>query len=188
MSFVMGLSRLAVHVVAQTDTNDPERNYVAAFTAAVNREDIMKAVNENDFGLAYSNFLKIEPLILELAGENIGDYPLNKNNIEAFHFFLSRGIDKWFTEEPLEHWTTMDEGHGNGWESFLDRHVKPNIIKEQIVNLNKKLNDIRNTKATTTKLLKAQLTALKRLDPTAKIKKVVTVKQEIEVKIAMPAV
>lgn len=116
MSLVMGLSRLAVHIVAYSTK---ENDYVAAIMKAVDQKDIVKAINENDFALAYDNFMKIEAILLDATGTHSEDYPFTRPNIDAFHFFISKGVNHWFKEDPFQHWLAIPEGHGTGWETFL---------------------------------------------------------------------
>ena len=175
MSFVMGLARFAVHVVAQTDETNPEKNYTKAFFDAVKREDIINAIQNNDFALAYSNFLKIEHLIVELAAENNYDYPLNKTNIKAFHWFVSKGINHWFDKDSLKHWINMSEGHGIGWESFMGgpkvtRDMSASRTKVEAIEAT--LSSIKANRAETEKELKLQLRKLKALEGDAKVKPV----------------
>ena len=138
MSLVMGLARTAVLLVEQSvEGND----YVKAIFDAVSMKDIIKAINENDFDLAYSNFKKIEPIILEAcSGEvHVGSFPLHKQTIKYFHYFVSKGMDYWFKENPLVHWIRLPDGHGIGWEGFLQKIVYNDLIKKGI-----DLNDQKN--------------------------------------------
>ena len=174
MSFVMGMARFAVHVVSETVETDPERNYIKAFFDAVKREDIINAIQNNDFALAYANYLKIEPLIMELAGENTYDYPLNNLTREAFHWVVNKGIAYWFKQDPFKHWCGMTEGHGRGWESWCANHVEPDRkkVKELSSQLETKLAAIKARRIETEKDLKAQLKELKALEGEAKVKAV----------------
>jgi hypothetical protein len=122
MSFVTGMCRLAVLIVEQsTDTN----NYVKALMTAVNMDDVTKAINENDFNLAYANFRKIEPILLRATKGSFlhGSYPIHENTIKYFHTFVAYGIDYWFKENPMDHWCNLGDGHGRGFESFLELTV-----------------------------------------------------------------
>ena len=139
------------------------------------REDIINAIQNNDFALAYSNFLKIEHLIVELAAENNYDYPLNKTNIKAFHWFVSKGINHWFDKDSLKHWINMSEGHGIGWESFMGgpkvtRDMSASRTKVEAIEAT--LSSIKANRAETEKELKLQLRKLKALEGDAKVKPV----------------
>ena len=112
-SFAMGLARLAVNIAAQS-TKD--QDYVKAFMSAVNLNDVRRAIRDNNAALAYENFKKIEPLILELTADNDENYPLVASNIKDFHFFLEKGIDHWF-----KRWSFSSAY--NGWERFLSERV-----------------------------------------------------------------
>lgn len=122
MSFVMGLARFAVNIMANGD------KHYNAVVKLVNSDDIRKAINENDFELAYKNFLKIEKVILEMAGSDNGGYaqfPLNKGNIDEFKYVVKVGIDEFFKkEDAMKHWTI---GRTYGWERWLEYIIKPII-------------------------------------------------------------
>ena len=168
MSFVMGLARMAVHIVQQsTPTND----YVGALNAAVNRDDIIKAINNNDFDLAYSNFLKIEPILLEATGNNNENYPICKTNIDSFHWFIARGFNHFFTEDPFAHWIKLPEGHGTGWETFLNNVVSSDMKKtlsEKIGEFRKSIKKLRESKQEAIGGLKLKLKVLKTFLPEVK--------------------
>ena len=135
MSLVTGLCRMACHLAEQSTE---ENNYVKALTDAVPREDVIKAVQENDFDLAYANFKKIEDILLTAAGENSQNYPISKGTIKMFHHFVKRGMDHWFNFDSLQHWIKLPEGHGTGFESFLCGAVSTDMTtyKETAVDLN----------------------------------------------------
>lgn len=136
MSLVTGLCRMACHIVSQSKEGN---DYVKALRDAVPQEDVYKAVQENDFELAYTNFKKIEPILLEAAGYSYSNYPIASNHIQSFHYFIKRGLDHWFKpEDSLNHWMTMAEGHGTGWESFLQTTVSQYLqnFKNTSIDLN----------------------------------------------------
>ena len=138
MSFVMGLSRMAVLLVEQSVENN---DYAKAIFDAVDMDDVVKAINENDFDLAYDNFKKIEPIILSITNNDfyVGSFPLHPKTIKYFHYFVSKGIDYWFKENPLIHWIRLPDGHGIGWESFLQKTVHADLVSKGI-----DLNDPKN--------------------------------------------
>ena len=136
MSMVMGISRLAVHLVEQST---PENDYVKALFDAVKREDVIKAINENDFDLALANWKSIEDILYEACGTNFGNYPLNAKYRNAFYFFVNKGVDFWFEKDVVNHWTKAPEGHGTGWESFLSGRVSTELCKSRattVIDLN----------------------------------------------------
>lgn len=125
MSFVMGLSKLSVSIIGQSET---DYNYEEAILSVINKDNITEAINENNFELAEENFEKLEPVILDITTT---DNPINSYNIKQFKYFVKKGIHYWFKDPSLEHWMKLPEGHGNGWESFLDRKVESDLIKEK---------------------------------------------------------
>jgi hypothetical protein len=132
-ALVLGLSRFAVNIVA---SSTEENNYAKILRSKVSMRKVRKAINENNFELAYENFNKIEPILMEIVptsrrggidnGEyNNYDYPLTPETIEQFHYVVEMGIDHFFKEDPLEHWANKKDGHSrNGWEDFLMTTVK----------------------------------------------------------------
>lgn len=138
MSLVYGLARFAVHLVEQSK---PDNDYVSALIGAVNREDIIKAINDNDFDLALANFKKIEKILIVAAGENDRAnryYPLKGSTMVYFYWFVKKGINYWFKEDVLSHWVGQYAARG-GWEQFLLIHVKADLeasMKNTPIDLN----------------------------------------------------
>lgn len=136
VSFVTGLCRFTVHLVEQsTEGND----YVKALFNAVTRDDVIKAINNNDFDLALKNFRAIIPIIEQAGGTYDQSYPLTKNYIHSFLYFVSKGVDHWFEKDVMKHWVSAPEGHGTGWEAFLSGRVFKefrNSMEKEKFNLN----------------------------------------------------
>ena len=175
MSFVTGLARMAVHIVAQSSLKDDGRNFAGEIKNAVKKEDIVKAIQENDFALAYSNFLKIQDILTEIASD-VYSYPINKVNINQFHWFVKKGISYWFKEDPFKHWITLPEGHGRGFESFLTNKVSVDMAKS------KELSEALIKQIASIKDLKEEISnALKELEPAIEkpVKKTVEVKEAV---------
>jgi hypothetical protein len=137
MSFVTGLCRFAVHCVSEST---PENDYVKALFDAVPRKDIVKAINENNFELALENFKKLEDIFLDAADEATGRdyYPIRRSNIKLFNHFVSRiqvsGIDYWFPQDPLTHWTNNYNDKG-GWETFSLNTINDDMCRNPITKL-----------------------------------------------------
>lgn len=129
MSFAMGMTRFALDVFASG------KEFYQPIMDAIDIKEVRQAINENDFELAYSNFSKIEPIILEMVDAKLKvsprDYPLTPKNINAFKHFIKMGIDYWFPREGiLERWLKAVTGNrGYGWESYLLNTVKADIQK-----------------------------------------------------------
>lgn len=121
MSFVTGLSRLAVQIVANTTK---ENDYVGELRKLVKQEDIIKAINTNDKKLAKKNFDKIKGFITEITDTSYG-LPFDKNRIKKFEVFIKKPIKSWFKGSPLVRWTSSyDYLQLAGWENFLSRNVR----------------------------------------------------------------
>lgn len=127
MSFVMNLSRLSVNIMA---SSMPGRDFENELLSIVNIDKVRKAINTNDFKLAWDNFQAIKPFLVRTMMESGDNFPLTVNNLPAFEFFVSKGIDYWFKEDPIEHWMKIPEGHTCGWENFLKNIVTPVMMKE----------------------------------------------------------
>ena len=135
-SFVLGLSRQTVEMVYQSTK---ENDYVTALLSAVPREDVIRAIQKNDFDLAYQNFKKIQPILEMITPVNESEksgwynqhWPLCSGNIKSFLFFVKmvkeKGLKYWFPQDPLTHWCCLGDGHGRGWESFLNGRVKKKL-------------------------------------------------------------
>lgn len=136
-SFVFGLARFAVNIMANTtETNDIEKT----IRDKVNMRKIRKAINTNNFELAYENFRKIESTLLEIVpakieeGKPIYDnysYPITPDTINEFHYVIKTGVNHWFKEDPLKHWVNVyagdKNGHSGGWEKFLMTTVRKEL-------------------------------------------------------------
>jgi len=116
-SFVFSLSRLAVHLVQQSTK---ENDYVKALFDAVKREDVVKAINENDFDLAMKNFKAIEDILVMACEGNFGNYPFSRGHMNHFYYFVNKGVDHWFIKDVMKHWIDCPETHGHGWERWLE--------------------------------------------------------------------
>ena len=127
-SFVFGMCRMAVHIASQSTT---QNDYVGMINSLVPREKIVRAIQENNFNLAYENFKKLEDLIVEITAGANESYPINPTTIKEFHYFVKKGIDHWFQVDPLDAWTTkFVEGHSplHGIENFLKNKVREEMM------------------------------------------------------------
>jgi len=121
----MGLGRMVVRMI---DQSEKRNNYIKAIMDAVPRVDIIKAVQENDWDLAYANFKKLEPILLAAGYGGNYDYPINECSIDEFHYFVNKikehGLKYWFKHDPLTHWCNLPDGHDRGWESFARNRIR----------------------------------------------------------------
>jgi len=120
MSLVTGLCRFAVHIVSEST---PGNDYVKALFDAVSLDDIVKAVNENDYDLAMKNFKAIQPIwLMAASGSGIGYWPLvSESSMKYFEHFAFRiqekGLAYWFPQDVLKHWCGR-YGAAGGWERW----------------------------------------------------------------------
>ena len=115
MSLVTGLARQAVSICASSSEND---DIAKRFMDAVSIDDVKNAINNNDYELARKNFKKIKPLLRKYCRDE-EKFPLSRATLSEFEFFVSRKLGYWFKENPLEHWTNLEEAHDIGFENFL---------------------------------------------------------------------
>jgi hypothetical protein len=103
----------------------------------------VRAINTNDADLAWENWKVLKEFIQtyipprpvdeltsiykKVTKENRGKsdwiLSLDAESVDAFEYFAKKvqekGIEYWFPDDPITHWTTLAEGHGIGWEAFL---------------------------------------------------------------------
>lgn len=137
-SGVLGLSRLAVNVLAHTQKIQPDPwNKTDFYEKAeddilqvVDVDAVRSAINNNDVELAKKNWSVVREYLSKHA--HFYGTGLHARNLDAFDFFVSKidtdGIEYWWPDDPMEHWTTKygtvhhqrgADGHDLGWESFL---------------------------------------------------------------------
>lgn len=123
-SFVTGMARFAVNVIAETERTKVD--YEKMIMKKVNMTKIMRAINENDADLARNNFRRIAPVLRKISSEQYGA-TLDNKNIKLFMYFVQKGMDHWFKNNPIDHWVKMGtEGNRRiGWENFIQQVVKP---------------------------------------------------------------
>lgn len=124
MSLAFGLTRTAVGIACdQTNGN----MFYKAFTEAVDIEDVQRAINTNNYALAYRNFKAIEPMLLDVSGDT-DFYAFGHRNIKEFHYFVqtvkANGLQHFFKQDPMTHWTTLPEAHRGGFFEFLNTTVR----------------------------------------------------------------
>lgn len=120
MSFVLALSRFAISVA-----ND---NAVSKeILSKVDMAKIQKAINKNDYDLAYENFNQIKDIIADIGLSNSETYfPLQAHRMKSFELFVAKGINFWFPQDTMTHWMNSDNLN-NGWERFID-NIVPKLV------------------------------------------------------------
>jgi hypothetical protein len=134
MSMTFGLAKLAVDMASCTQYEA----YFEAMTKAVDIEQVRKAINGNNAKLAFKNFLALEPILVKATAHGADAYGLNPQTIPLFKHFVTRvqekGLSYWFdTTDPIQHWTTLPEAHGNGIYMFLMGSVNTDLLKSKTV-------------------------------------------------------
>lgn len=126
MSLVTGLVRTAVTI--STDYHAGNKDLAIDILNCVKEKDIINAINNNDVVLAKKNFLKLAK-ILEQVPFDSSRFPIQGSSMVAFLHFVNRGLDYWFKSNPIESWTALSDGHGNGFESFTAGTITTDLEK-----------------------------------------------------------
>lgn len=124
VGLVLGLSKIAVSFATSTNS-DGKKQYYDELMALISEEDIVNAINLNDYDLALKNFNKIKEFVANSINE-YDDLPLTQPNLPLFEHFISKGIDYWFPKDDesiMNHWITLKECHDKGFENFLHTRV-----------------------------------------------------------------
>jgi hypothetical protein len=130
-SLVFGLARLSVNVLSSGFPHpygwyppwDAEKNLLDR----VDLDKVRDAINNNDLALAKENYQAVRAFVVD----HVPDYEwgFGRGRMNKFDYFCKmiekKGIQYWFPEDPMTHWCNLGEGHGIGFESFIDRLVIP---------------------------------------------------------------
>lgn len=130
VSFVFGLTRLAVNIGATIYLNEKEhgeRSSLRDIFKLCSKKDVQTAINNNDFDLAKKNFDSIKDFLMDLIKERFGRYPFDRERLPYFEHFVSKRLDYWFPEDPVKHWTSIGSVYRIGWESFLANVVRADM-------------------------------------------------------------
>ena len=135
MSFVMGLARVAVHIV-ETDISNGNTMIEDALYERVDTSKVSIAINNNNARLAMKNFVAIEDVLLHVTKVHTDSYPITVKTIKYFKHFIKKPLEYWFPDDPIKHWCNIPEGHGTGWENFcvtkIDKDMKKDMEKVQV--------------------------------------------------------
>lgn len=96
----------------------------AVLLAMIGGEEGMKrvrlAINTNNWDLAKQNFDRIKPFIQAYFPQGTTGFAADMlDNFETFVTTVKeKGIEAYFPDDPLEHWSELRVG-GNGWENWI---------------------------------------------------------------------
>lgn len=127
-SLVTNLARFSVAIV-EASIAGPE-DPAGELLKATKRARIKRAINNNDFDLAMQNFMAIKDILLTITPDT-GDTPITSKTFDAFLYFIEKGVNHWFKEDPYKHWINLPEGHDTGWETFLRRTVTQEMLTKK---------------------------------------------------------
>ena len=103
------------------DVRLPPWDAETALMKDVDLTAIETAINTNDFDLALSNYQKWVRPFFDQVQSIKGLQSSNLNNFDKFVAGVQKnGLKHYFPQDPLDHWTTKGDGHGKGWETFID--------------------------------------------------------------------
>lgn len=130
MSLVFGLARQAYEIFA--DNSECGKKILNAIKTAVSEKDVTNAINNNDFELALYNYSKLEYYIVSSSTDS-DHHTITRSTVKYFLHFVeminTHGLTYWFPEDPLDHWTSMKDGHDNGIYQFLLGTVASDLMK-----------------------------------------------------------
>lgn len=129
MSLVFGLARLATSIVAQST---PAHDYEKIILSKIKRANITRAINNNDYKLAMRNWKKISKVLVKLIPANQNySFVVNSNTLKEFNYFVEKGMDYWFKDDPIQHWMKLEPGSARGIERFLSETVREDMKKNK---------------------------------------------------------
>jgi hypothetical protein len=132
MHLFTGLARMGI-IVANYDLQN-DNYFTNLIFKKVKREDVAKAINENDFNLAKDIFLKLEDVFVKIGEQFSNNSPLSSRTIGGFKMFVIKGYKKWFKQPAIQTWI---EENMVGWERFASELEIPDNIHEQFKNYKK---------------------------------------------------
>lgn len=121
MSLVVGLARQAVSMAS-------DENLRVALLKAVKMDDVTKAINENDFELAYQNFQKIKPILESINTSSNNTNPLVGVLVKEFEHFVAMGIDHWGLKFNPKNFRTRQE-----WGTFALTKVAADRVRSMLL-------------------------------------------------------
>lgn len=131
MSLVFGLTRLAVNLATHRTHG---KEYIKAFKERVSSYDVQRAINSNNYTLAYRNWKAIKPLLKEVLAPNNDHVALDSLNLDLFEYFFKSvrkdGLKSWFPQDPMTHWTSIGDAHHHGFHTFLNFTVRSKMQAE----------------------------------------------------------
>lgn len=98
-SFVFGLARMAVNIAM----NNKDKKIMGA----VDYGEVVRAINENDKGLAIKNWNKIKQKLVDFADNSAtgNGYPINTERLKKVELFMSRPLSHWIGKNYVKNWT-----------------------------------------------------------------------------------
>lgn len=143
MSLVMGLGRIA-HTISGGRWSDGCSKYYEIVEVVNGRNDVYeylmdqidlklleRAINKNDDELAIPHYLLLKQFVEDFIphvyypGQSSPQtFTLWPCALPWFDFFIQKGLDHWWPNDPMKNWCNMNEGHGSGWENYLNTTVR----------------------------------------------------------------
>jgi hypothetical protein len=109
MSFVFGMAHLAVSILHQ-DVKNGSNELEKELIDCVNIDNVIKAIDTNNYELARTNFNDIRPFLVRHLSEKL-PFPLYPENIDNFLMFTesvnANGLESFFPEDILKHWCSF---------------------------------------------------------------------------------
>lgn len=120
MEFVMGMAQFGADVLMTTLMSGEDLE--SELMDKLELDQVVEAINKNDFNLARSNWNKIKGFITKYSSEK-PDYPFYAINLAKFDKLADlidqKGIETVFPENPLTAWTKTGGVNHGAWRGLL---------------------------------------------------------------------
>lgn len=133
MAMTYGFGRLALSIVYNIYCDEIidgiKKSVYRELLEVSNENNVQKAINDNNFDLAVRNWNEIKDILVSMIpNRGFGHYPICVDYLNAFEYFISKGLDYWFKDDILTHWTkSLVTYYAVGWENFLSKVVSKDI-------------------------------------------------------------
>lgn len=124
MSLTYALARVAIRIVAHS--NKIRLSHMKSLLSLVPEEDVINAINNNDYKLALQNFNKIKQWLIDYAPAQ--DFNSSIPNIEetvaVIEMLAKVKPEKYLPKgDFLEYWTNIYKGyiHSDGWDKYVEK-------------------------------------------------------------------
>lgn len=144
LGLILGLSRYVVgtiytssesretwnSVLGRYEKITPSEDLERKLFKDLDQKKIVQAINENDYSMAFSNWQVVRDFLMNHV-EHGAAGGIGQNYMHLFDHFLEmtrlKGLEYWFPDDPLTHWTAINDCHYAGMETFLTGKVTADL-------------------------------------------------------------